>query len=132
MTHEPSGRFSTSLVALVGIALLVGIGWLAWPSPLPLDPMPSVAMGFPLDLLLVFQLFHPFLFSRGLLRLMPFLGLTRGFMSGEGGLHERAAPLYHYWQITVTRAFLSLRDRNLEALDRCMSTEASWRFRGDL
>jgi hypothetical protein len=38
--------------------------------------MPSVAMGFPLNLLLAFQLFHPFLFSRGLLRDVPFLGLT--------------------------------------------------------
>tara|TARA_R110002049_G_scaffold273607_1_gene451444 strand:+ start:497 stop:628 length:132 start_codon:yes stop_codon:yes gene_type:complete len=32
--------------------------------------MSTVAMGFPLDLLLAFQLFHPFLFSRDLLRLM--------------------------------------------------------------
>ena len=38
--------------------------------------MPSVAMGVPRDLLLAFQLFHSLLFSRGLLRLMPFLGLT--------------------------------------------------------
>jgi hypothetical protein len=38
--------------------------------------MSTVAMGFPLDLLLSLQLFHPLLFARDLLRLMPFLGLT--------------------------------------------------------
>jgi hypothetical protein len=44
--------------------------------PSPLDPMSSVAMGFPLDLLLALQLFHPFLFLHGLLCGVPFLGLT--------------------------------------------------------
>ena len=34
--------------------------------------MPSVAMGFPLYLLLALQLFHPFLFLRGLLCSVPF------------------------------------------------------------
>jgi hypothetical protein len=38
--------------------------------------MPSVAMRFPLNLLLALQLFHPFLFSRRLLCGVPFLGLT--------------------------------------------------------
>jgi hypothetical protein len=45
-------------------------------APLPLDFIPTVAQTIPLDLLLAFQLFHPFLFLRGLLRGMPFLGLT--------------------------------------------------------
>ena len=44
--------------------------------PLTLDPVPSVAMGAPLNLLLTLQLFHPFLFTRNLLRGVPFLGLA--------------------------------------------------------
>ena len=38
--------------------------------------MSTVAMGFPLDLLLALQLFHPLLFFCDLLRCVPSLGLT--------------------------------------------------------
>ncbi|WPZ37133.1 hypothetical protein T8K17_25750 (plasmid) [Thalassobaculum sp. OXR-137] len=63
--------------------------------------MPSVAMGFALNLLLAFQLFHPFLFSRGLLRDVPFLGLTA--LAQRGCTRSKLVRIYSRRCLAQTR-----------------------------